>query len=483
VIRGFRVPDEAQPVEEPPVPEDVLVAVGQQLAEERLPGADSLVLIPPESDVILGLWRAEALVTGERITKVVFKVDGDVQLTRGRPPFTAEVRLSKYPVEQVVSAEGYDEDGELVAADEVILNQPRGALRVRILEPGRGGSPPGTTIPARAEVVVPEGRRVSRVEFRINDAVVTTLEKPPWQATVEVPLLGELSYLTVVAELDDGSRAEDVRFFNTPEYLEEVDVNLVELYTTVTDRSGGLMRGLTQGDFTVLEDGRSQEIVKFELVEDLPLTIGITIDTSGSMVNSLIEAQRAATDFVTKIITRRDRCFAMSFSSRPVMLMPPTNDVDAVAASLQSLSATGFTSLYDAIVHSLYYFRGVRGRRALVLLSDGEDTSSNLAYRDALEYARRAGVAIYTIGLDVGALNVTLKNKLQTLSEETGGRHFFIKNADELSGVYAEIEEELRSQYLLAYSSDKPMDGTYRAVEVKVKGRGLKARTARGVYQ
>jgi Ca-activated chloride channel family protein len=483
IFHGFRVPDEAQPVEAIPLPEDAIVAIGAQVAEETLPGKDSLILIPPEADVILGLWRAEALVTGERIQKVVFKVDGTAQLTRGRPPFTAEVRLQKYPVEQIVTAEGYDENDELVASDEVILNQPRGSLRVRILEPARGGARAGSTVNARAEVVVPEGRRIREVRFLVNDQPVTTLEKPPWQTPVEVPLLGELSYLTVVAVLDDESRAEDVRFFNTPDYLEQVDVNLVELYTTVTDRSGALAKGLTQDDFTILEGGEAQEIVKFELVENLPLTIGITIDTSGSMVNSIIEAQRAATDFLTNIVTRRDKCFALSFASRPVMLMPPTNDVDAVAASLQSLTANGFTSLYDAIVHSLYYFRGVRGRRALVILSDGEDTSSNLAYRDALEYARRAGVAIYTIGLDVGSLNVTLKDKLRTLSDETGGRYFFIKNAEELTDVYEEIEEELRSQYLLAFSSQSTGQGEYREVEVKVQGRGLKARTARGYYQ
>jgi Ca-activated chloride channel homolog len=483
ILRGFRVPDEAQPLPAVAVPEDMIVAIGAQVAEEVLPGKDSLILIPPDADVIVGLWRAEALITGSRISKVIFKVDGKEQLARARAPFTAEVRLAKYPVEQVVSAEGYDENGELVAADEVILNQPRGSLRVRILDPARGTARAGSTVQARAEVVVPEGRRVKEVQFLINDQPATTLDKPPWQTAVEVPLLGELSYMTVVAVLDDGSRAEDVRFFNTPEYLEEVDVNLVELYTTVTDRTGALARGLTQADFTVLEDGKPQKIVKFELVDNLPLTIGITIDTSGSMVNSIIQAQRAATDFLANIVTRRDKCFALSFASRPVMLMPPTNDVAAVAASLRTLTATGFTSLYDAIVHSLYYFRGVRGRRALVILSDGEDTSSNLAYRDALEYARRAGVAIYTIGLDVGALNVTLKDKLKTLSDETGGRYFFIKNADELNDVYEEIEAELRSQYLVAFSSENAGDGEYREVEVKVQGRGLKARTARGYYQ
>ena len=103
-----------------------------------MPGVDSLVIVPPEDDVVLGLWRAEALVSGERISKVVFLVDGKPQLTAPQAPFQAEVRLAKYPTEQVVRAEGYDRPSELVAADEVVLNQPRGALEVRITAPKRG---------------------------------------------------------------------------------------------------------------------------------------------------------------------------------------------------------------------------------------------------------------------------------------------------------------------------------------------------------
>ena len=121
----------------------------------------------------------------------------------------------------------------------------------------------------------------------------------------------------------DGTRAEEVRFLNAPRYLEVVDVNLVELFTSVTDRNGRLVRGLIQEDFQVFEDGRPQKIGKFDLVEDLPLTIGFTIDTSGSMVDALPEAQRAAIGFLQNILTRRDKAFAVSFSDRPELLIPP----------------------------------------------------------------------------------------------------------------------------------------------------------------
>jgi VWFA-related protein len=485
LARGFRVPSEAQPPAALAVPEDVVVTLGQELQNERLAGRDSLVLVPPEEDVVLGLWRAEVLISGERISKVVFLVDGTAQLTRTRPPFTAELRLPALPTEIVVRAEGYDAEGLLVDADELVLNQPTGELRVRIVEPPRGVSGPGR-VRARAEITVPEGKRVERLEWRLDDATVAVLERAPWQADVELPApVGEtISYLTAIATLDDGSRAEDVRFLNTPRFFEAVDVSLVELYTTVTDRAGRLVPGLVAGDFAVREDGRPQKIAKFELVENLPLTVGLALDTSGSMASSLGEAQRAAVGFLGAVMTPRDQAFALTFSDKPLLVMPRTSDVGAVAESLEDLKAYGYTSLHDAVVHALYYFRGTRGRRALVLLSDGEDTSSSIPWRDALEYARRSGVAIYTIGLDLKAFGIPdLRERLKTLSEETGGRAFFIQKASELDSVYEEIERELRSQYLLAYASDRQDHAPgFRNVEVEVSGGKLKARTIRGYY-
>jgi VWFA-related protein len=482
VSRGFAVPFEPQPIEEPPVPEGAIVAMGETLSRQAIAGRDSLLLIPPPGEVVLGLWRAEVLVTGTRIVKVRFVVDDVVQMTRNSRPFTAELRLGQYPVEQFIRAEGYDETGELVASDEVIINQPRGAFRVRILEPASGAAVSGRIL-STAEVTVPEERRVESVEFKVNDAAVATLERPPWQAEIDVPAGGSMAYLSVTAILDDGSRSEEVRFLNSPQYLEEVNVKLVELFTTVTDKSGRLVKGLTQEEFKVTEDKRPQTISKFELVENLPLTLGIVVDTSSSMADSLSEAKQAALGFLHNMITLRDKVFAISFSNQPELLIPATDDVEAVEDALEKLVSTGWTTLHDAVVTSLYYFRGVRGRRAMVLLSDGDDTASAMAFRDALEYARRSGVTIYTIGLNVGKLQTGVRGKLNDLAKETGGRSFFISRAAELATVYREIEEELRSQYLVAYSSDRPeQDGQFRQVEVEVRGGKLKTRTISGYY-
>ncbi len=480
ISRGFRVPAEAIPV---PMPVSAEAPIkGELIPVTTSAGADSLLLLPPADDILLGLWRAEALVTGERIQKVTFLVDGKPQLTTSKKPFTAEVRLERYPTEQTVRAEGYDAEGKLVVSDEVILNQPRGALNVRIVSPSKGTKVSGK-IRARAEVVVPDGRRVKSMEFRINDDTVATLTTAPWETEITVPPDGDLVYLTVVVTLDDASTAEAVRYLRSPQFVSEVEVNLVELYVAVTDRSGDLVTDLTQADFEVTESAKKQEIVKFELVQNLPLTLGVLLDTSGSMAGSMVETLKAATGFLESVMRPKDRAFAVSFARRPSLIMPPTDDVGAVVQAIEGLQAVGDTALHDALVHTLYYFRGVQGQRALVLLSDGDDNASYINYKDVIEYAKRSGVAIYTIGLNIAMFETGIRGKLGELAEATGGRTFFTSKPEELQNIYKQIETELRSRYLVAYNSnDASAVPGFRPVEVKVKKGGLKARTARGYY-
>jgi Ca-activated chloride channel family protein len=329
-------------------------------------------------------------------------------------------------------------------------------------------------------VVVPEGRRVERVEFKVNDAVIATLERPPWETQVTVPGGSELAYLTVSAIYDDGTRVEDFRVLNSTEFFEQVEVDLVELFVTVTDRNGGLVENLAAADFELRDNGRPQTISKFELVRELPLTVGLVLDTSGSMAERLTEAKRAASDFLAKVITPKDRCFAVGFAERPALLMPITSDARGIEVSFRELPAIGATSLHDALVFSLYQMRGVRGRRALVLLSDGDDTASLVPWPDVMSYAQRAGVAIYAIGLDIGAGSLGVRRKLENLAAETGGRALFVDRASELDVAYESIERELRSQYFVAFAPEPaPREGERHELELEVRG-GHRVRTARG---
>ena len=475
--RSFRVPQE--PTLEPLPPG---AQGGELVPFATASGKDSLLLLPPTDDIVMGLWRADTIVTGERILKVVFLVDGKPQLTTNRAPFTAELRLEKYPTEQTVRAEGYDAQGKLVAADEVIINQPKGAFNVRVVSPGKGTKVAGKTTRARAEVVIPDGRKVKSIDFLVNDKTVGSLTTPPWELNVPVPD-GDLVYLTVQAVLDDGAKAEAVRYLRAPVNMSQVDVNLVEMYVAATDHSGNLVRDLKQEDFEVLEAGKPQTIAKFELVQNLPLTVGILVDTSGSMAGSLVEAEKAAAGFLQSVMTPKDKAFLVSFALRSRLDMPPTDDVGAVVQAIEGLQAVGDTALHDALVHSLYYFRGVQGQRAMVLLSDGDDNSSHIAFKDAMEYASRSGVAVYAIGLNLSVFDTGIKAKLNELAASTGGRAFWTSNPTELPAIYKQIETELRSRYLVAFNSDNAsVQPGFRPVEVKVKKSGIKARAARGYF-
>ena len=161
------VPRVPEPVPEIPVSEEVLVALAENLEAKPIAGADSLVIVPPESDVVLGLWRAEALVTGAKIAKFASRSTTRCSWSAPRAPWSAELRLAKYPVEQVIRVEGLDDKGAVLASDELVVNQQRGELRVRIVDPPRGEVAAGT-VQASAEVVVPEERRISKVEFRVQ---------------------------------------------------------------------------------------------------------------------------------------------------------------------------------------------------------------------------------------------------------------------------------------------------------------------------
>jgi VWFA-related protein len=283
-----------------------------------------------------------------------------------------------------------------------------------------------------------------------------------------------------VAYLADGNSTESVVFVNAPEYLEEVDVDLVELYTTVLDRQGRpVTSGLAEKDFAVAEDGVGQRILRFERVTDLPIHLAVALDVSASMEGSLEKAQAAALRFLQGTVRPRDRAAVILFNDHPTQAVRFTRDVRALAGGLAGLKAERGTALYDSLVFSFYCFNGLKGRRAILLLSDGRDEGSRFTYEEALDFARRAGVAVYAIGLG----EEVEKKKLARISEETGGRAFFPRDAGELAAIYAAIEEELRSQYLIAYQSGSTRgDGGFRVVDLKLSRSGLTAKTIRGYY-
>ncbi|HEV2844794.1 MAG TPA: VWA domain-containing protein, partial [Thermoanaerobaculia bacterium] len=338
---------------------------------------------------------------------------------------------------------------------------------------------------AQALVEVPEGERLERVEFFLNDDKVATLFQPPFTQPILLPQGKEITYVRAVAWMEGGTSTEDLVLVNAPEIIDHMRVDFVELFTSVVDGKGRPVEGLGQGDFTVVEDGQTQQLRRFELVKDVPVYAGLLLDTSSSMAegNRLDAAVQGALRFFQQVLTPKDRAAVITFADQPNLAVRFTNQEPVLSGGLSGLKADGNTALYDSLIYALYYFGGVKGKRALIVLSDGKDEGSRYQFDDALEYARRSGVAIYTVGIDLASRENDVRVKLSRLAEETGGRFFFISGARDLEGVYDAIEKELRSQYLLAYQSSNAGDSDkYRTVEVKVAKPGLEAKTLRGYY-
>ena len=440
-------------------------------------GETSVRILPPHGELQTGMLRFDTLATGS-VDKVTFALDGKPLLTKKSPPYSVELDLGPLPRPRILTALAFDPAGTQVASDELLINANGNRFKVRLIEPRRGQRYTGSLL-ARAEVEAPEGQTVERVEFYLNETLVATLYQPPYTQPVILPKSEEIAYVRAVAHLTDGNTTESLVFVNAPDNLEEIDIDFVELYTTVIDKKGRPVDGLTQKDFSVSESGVKQEIARVEKVTDLPVHVTVALDVSASMGESLDKARQAAVQFLQETIRPKDRAAVVTFNDHPNLAVKFTGDVADLAGGLAGLKAERGTAFYDTVVFTLYYFNGIKGQRAVLLLSDGKDEGSRFTFEDSLEYARRAGVAIYTIGLG----EKIDKKKLERLAEETGGRSFFLKNVDELSGIYSAIEEELRSKYLLAYQSTNTTgENTFRTIDVKVAQPGTEAKTLRGYY-
>ena len=268
-------------------------------------------------------------------------------------------------------------------------------------------------------------------------------------------------------------------------------IELVSLSVTVTD-GAKYVTGLEESDFEVFEDGTKQTLTFFSRVQQ-PIALAILLDTSNSMEDKISTAQEAAIGFVRRM-KKDDVIEVIDFNSKVRIPQPFTNDVGALERAIRQTTVNGSTSLYNALYVSLKGLKDERAknseevrRQAIVVLSDGDDTSSVIEYDDVLDLAKRSETAIYAIGLrqqESGRGKFKeAEFVLRQLSQETGGRVFFPLTIAELPRIYEQISEELASQYSLAYSSRNPMrNGAWRRLDVRVTKPGLNARARRGYY-
>lgn len=268
-------------------------------------------------------------------------------------------------------------------------------------------------------------------------------------------------------------------------------IDLVSLSVTVTD-GAKYVTDLDQPEFEVFEDGVKQDLSFFSR-EQQPIALAVLLDTSNSMEEKLPTAQEAAVGFARRL-RPVDAMEVVAFNSQVDVVQPMTGDIAALETAIRGTSVNGSTSLYNAIYVALKQLKKERARsaeeirrQALVVLSDGDDTSSMMPYEEVLDLAKRSETAIYAIGLrqpDMGRPRFKeAEFVLRQLSQETGGRAFFINSVVELPKIYQQISDELASQYSIAYTSkNRVRNGAWRRIDVRLARPNLTARTRRGYF-
>ena len=267
------------------------------------------------------------------------------------------------------------------------------------------------------------------------------------------------------------------------------EVTRVNMLFTVTDKHGRFVTDLGKSDFEVFENKKGQNILEFTSETDLPLRLAILIDTSNSIRDRFRFQQEAATNFINSVMRRQDKAVIVSFDTAAELVADLTSDTNVLENAVRNLRPGGGTALYDAIYFAckeklmldqpMYKFR-----RAMVILSDGEDNESRYSREQALEMAQRADTVIYTISTNISHVETDGDKIMRYFAEQTGGVSFFPFQAKDLNQSFENVANELRHQYNLFYRPEPlKADGLYHSVQIKVRGRkDLVVRARRGYY-
>jgi VWFA-related protein len=289
----------------------------------------------------------------------------------------------------------------------------------------------------------------------------------------------------------------------------KVDVDVVNILASVRDKRGGLIANLEAKDFNIFEDGKPQTIKYFTRETDLPLTIGLLVDVSGSQRNLIGVERQAATQFFSQVLRKKDEAFLIMFGEESELLQDYTNSVRLLTEGLNQLKVSsgvgGFgpgpvptmgqprgTVLYDAIyVAATEKLRTEVGRKVIVVITDGVDEGSKLPLKDALEASQKADAVVYSIeysdpsayggwGFGGGGGGDAA---LHQLSDPTGGRVYRVGRNNPLDAVFKELSDEMRSQYAIGYTpTNATKDGSYRKLDIRMANKDLKAQARKGYY-
>jgi Ca-activated chloride channel homolog len=436
-----------------------------------------------------------------RVASVSWTVDDTTRTLP--PPFTLVLDVGPVPQEKRVLAVALDRDRKALYRKEVILNPGERALHLEILSPLEGERVSGSvTVLVRS--AVPPGDALESVTVEAGGRSVTLAgDGDNLSAVVEVA--DRTVPLSVNLRTVDGRRAERTIVLNGHGVLASSEAHIVEQMVAVT-RGGEPLEGLTAADFKVRDGAGACEVRDVTLLKDTPLAVGILVDTSESLLYTEALRQATAGLFLERTVKERDRAFLTRFGPGVSKVVDWTRSKEALRQAILALPDDEIpgTLLYSGIVRALYQFQGQQGARALILITDGNAFEDDLGAGQALEYARQSGVKIYALGLPAtGHYETIVREKdaegksvkrvvlepvtlppnleaLQPFAKETGGRVYSVRKADDLPTFYAEIERDIRTQYLVSYVSNAKRKAVFHPVEIRTT-RG-QVRTAPGFF-
>lgn len=461
-------------------------------------------IVPPErgyGELLSGRVEIQTLIIDPRIVEVEFFLDDErVRRVRKRP-FGTRIRLADPPRQQKLEVLAYGENQVFLGGDEYMLNEVDRPFAVRIAAMSSFQVDEAAAIRAAASLSLPRTATLEQVEFYRSDLLVEAVRDFGGQAaagaarTIQVEALidGGLpdDFIRVVAKLADGREREDAQLLQGSEHQSEIDIQLAQFQVLVTDRDGNPVSGLSPEDFEIREDGRNRPAVALHTAYDVPLVLGLAIDSSDSMLPTWSRLKYIARSFLANAVTPGDRAFLVDFDDTVRLVQPLTSDRPLLSKRLDRLIPMGGTALNDGLLFSLLQYGSEPGRRALVVITDGADQHSRSSPEQSSEFAERLGLPIYFIELDnsragnsgAAALRRN-RERLRRIAEETGGRLFHLELhgdtrwwAEPIEQVFEQIEEDLRHQHVLTYYTDQPR-GAPVEPEIRVTRRGLTLRSA-----
>ena len=285
-----------------------------------------------------------------------------------------------------------------------------------------------------------------------------------------------------------GTESASDQLENNPQATIRTQVNEVNVVFTVTDKHNHFVKDLKKDDFRVLDDKKPPQSVRgFSAETNLPLRVGLLIDASNSIRDRFRFEQQASIEFLNQIIRpNRDEAFVLGFDTTPEITQDFTGDAEKLSNGVRMLRPGGGTALYDALYGACRdkLLKTQPGtRRAIILLSDGEDNQSRVTRDDAIEEAQRAEVIVYAISTNVSGVKSRGDKIMEAIASATGGRVFFPFKIEEVSDAFSQIQEELRSQYAISYRpADFLADGKYRTIDIEALNKKYKVRSRRGYF-